>query len=472
VLSLGGGLLNAYNLSISYAAASVLAADSYEVNDTPAQSRYLYSVKGNAGGLLGAVALNPSVSIEANLHTAGDVDYYRVRGINPTVAQKVLLGGGPIIEVYGNEAAMKLEVYNLNPDNTQGSLVQSVSSPACTAGNLRVGVESDKYYLVRVSGDVGRYTLFNGARADPRKLPEWVKTRYYEVLHPGDPIEFKVRNPITYLITGDRSYSQVKVKGKFKLTLSDFEGIKIAEGIPGNGGFDQVLSLAAVQAGAIYGMEVSPEEISEEGSAMSLEWEENAAVRSSGNIISNASAEEGPGNDTGGAVDSIQDWFLPNDSVRLPTVIYYNGVNSFPDQNSPGPENRGQRFFAGGPSKALSAIRQNVQIATDWHSTIDKGTVKFKLAAFLGGYAGQSDNVSLTVTFLGPNFQELGQTKLGPIAPEEREGKTGLFPVATSDYLPVSTRFMYVDLEFRRNQGDYNDGYADDLELSLHEFSP
>jgi hypothetical protein len=171
-------------------------------------------------------------------------------------------------------------------------------------------------------------------------------------------------------------------------------------------------------------------------------------------------------------VDYIEGWGVPSDFVDMPTVIYYNGVNDLPGEDDPGPEERGYRFFAGGPGTALAAVQQQTDVPGEWRSAVGAGTVKFNLWAFLGGYESQADAATLSATFMDANFQELGKVTLGPVTPGEREGRTGLFPVATSDYLPPATQYIYLDLEFTRTEGDYNDGYADNLELTLGDYAP
>ncbi len=469
--NLGGGLINAYNLKINLAAGDSIGLDDYEPNNDLASARFQYTLKPASTEVAQLTRIDPTVTLEASLHNSSDVDYYRVRGVTPTLAQQVLFLGGPFVSVYDNESPITLEVYHLNADNTQGSLVQSLSNQQCNAHSLAVILESGKYYLIKISGGAGRYTLFNGIKADPRNLPSKAKDRNYEVLHPGDPIEHVIRNPLIYVFNGDKAFSEINVKGKFQLELFDFAGNLLAEGKPSGQGFDETLSLAATQVGAIYALAVTPQEISDAGTPMSLSWGGTSATRSSANLIRNPGAEEGPGNDSGGSVDYIQDWSVPSDPVAQPTVIYYNGVNGLPDKTSPGSNERGERFFAGGPGGTLTAIQQQNDVPDEWRSAIDAGEVKFNFSAFLGGLENQTDDVTLSLSFIGSNLEVLGKVSLGPIGPLEREGKTGLFPVATSDYVPAATKYLYIDLEFRGSEGDYNDGYADNLELVLSDYT-
>jgi hypothetical protein len=471
-LGLGGGLLSAYNLDISFSTAPGLTRDIYEPNDEPRTARYLYSLKPRNSNFAQINAIDPAVTVDANLHSSGDIDYFQVRGVTTTVAQQVLFNGGPIVEVYGNESSVTLEVYDLNSDNTPGNLVQRVSSPKCGGNSLAVRVESGKNYLVKVTGAAGNYTLFNGVRADPRRLPEWVRDRLYLVLNPGDPIEHLIRTPLIYILTGDPAFSEINVRGKVHLELYDAERRLLAEGMPSGQGFDERLGFEGVSRGGFYALQITPTEPAESGSLMTLSWGQAPPRRISENLIRNPGAEEGPGNDSGGAVDFIDSWNVSRDGIRQPTVAYYNGVNGLPSADDAGPGERGDRFFAGGLSTPVSAIRQQSDTPGDFQAAVDAGVVKFDLSGYLGGFASQTDYATLSVSFVDANFQELGKVILGPITPGEREGKTGLYPVAMSDYVPAGTRYFYTDLEFGGADREYNDGYADNLELTFSDYTP
>lgn len=469
--SLGGGLLNAYNLGISFAPTAALPPDGYETNDQPASASYLYSLKPSSNEFVEIFAIDPKVTIDANLHTSEDVDHYTIRGVKATLAEQVLLSATPLVKIYGNESPVTLEVYILNPDGSQGTLVAQVSSQTCTGSELSVALESGQAYLVKVSGGAGRYTLHNGIDGARRHIPVLVHDRIYEVLHPGEPVERLIQTPRNYVLTGDVAFSEINAQGNLHLELFDVAGTLLAEGAPSAQGFGERLGLESTRLNSVYALRITPREITPEGTPMTLSWGSASASRTSSNLIVNPGAEAGPGNDSGGAVDVIEGWGVPSDLVAMPTVSYYNGVNDLPGRDDPGAENRGDRFFAGGPGTATASIRQTVEIGSDWRSAINGGAVKFNLSAFLGGNQSQPDTASLTATFLDANFQEVGQVALGPVTAGEREDKTGLFPVATSDFIPASTHFVYLDLEFRRDEGDYNDGYADGLELILSDFT-
>jgi Subtilase family len=471
LFNLGGGLINAYNLKINLTSDDSVGLDDYEINNTVELAKHLYTLRPTPrrSDFAQLNVIDPKVTINATLHNS-DVDYYIVRGVTPTLADLVLLGGQPIVRVDNNEAPITLEVFALTADKKQGALVGTQSSQGCFDFEVRVNLESDKYYLVKVSGGIGNYRLYNGILAKDSSIPGLAHDRAYEVLHPLERITDDLRNPEIYVFTGDRAVSEINVKGQLHMELYSQASTLIAEGQPSGQGFDETLGLGSVQLGQVYALKITPKNIGS-STAMSLSWGGNSATRSSSNLILNPGAEDGPGNDTGGTVPEINNWGVPSDNLAMPTVSYYNSVNGLPGANDPGPDNRGNKFFAGGPGTAVSGIQQQILVNPDWVSAIDNGFVKFDLSAFLGGNLSQTDDATLTVRFLDANFQEVGKVKLGPITPREREDKTGLFAVAQNDYVPAGTRRMYVDLEFRRDEGDYNDGYADSLELTFSDYT-
>ncbi len=467
VFSLGGGLINAYNLSINLTPQLPLSSDDYETNDSSATAKNLYSTVAGAGGI-GLTYKVPKVTIDANLHTSADIDYYLVKGIaGPRGGQT------PRLKIYGNESQLTLEVSERATGTTLNGSPKT--SQKCDGSELQFDLENGKEYLVKVSGSTGRYTLSNGYFVEVR-VPRWVLENHvnYEVELPGvpGPLERSIINPLVYVFPGDRTFSELNVRGAVHLELYDADENLIAEGTTGSQGFDETLSLGNIQTGAVYALQITPKEFSDAGTPLSLSWSEDSPKNISSNLIMNAGAEEGPGSDTGGNVETISSWGVPNAELALPTVIYYNGAQGLPDTTTPGPTERGNRFFAGGPGKAQSGMQQTIQVDGNWTSAIDAGNVKYDFSAFLGGHDTQADSVLLSATFLDANFQALGKSELGPITALDREAKVALLPVAMRDYLPPGTRVIAVALRFTRAEGDYNDGYADNLELTFSEYAP
>lgn len=462
-LGLSATGVNAYNLGISFATVS-LGADTYESNDTVASARYLYSLKPASSGVYKYLAIDPRATIDATIHAATDVDYYIVRGAAESAAEFVFLIGSPAVLVYGNDSPINLEVYRLNEDNTQGTLVQSLTGSSCTAEALRVPLTADEYYLVKVSGTVGSYRLTNGVSGDRRRFPELVRDRIYEILNPGDPVIKRLRAPEVYAFVGDRAYGAIRSnRTQLNIALLDFDGNQVAEGLPDQAGLR--LDLSAVVGDQVYALQLTPSDGAAEDLEVELEWEPAEPLGTSANLIVNPGAE---------ITVSDEDTAVPGWGIidGDPRIYYYNEEEGGPFPDGPGPEDRGLHLFAGGYASGPSIMQQTIEIDPAWHAAIDAEHVKYRYFAFLGGYLDQEDYTAATLMFLDPEKQSLGDVSLPPITPRERDGETGLLPVEISGYVPVGTQYLRVELAFHRFAGDFIDGYADNLELTLSEYAP
>ena len=144
-----------------------------------------------------------------------------------------------------------------------------------------------------------------------------------------------------------------------------------------------------------------------------------------------------------------------------PDVVRYGASGGFPDATSPGPPDRGSNFFGGG-NVACSEMTQKIDLSSR-ASDIDAGKVTFYLSAWLGGYDGQDDFATLTVTFTpgGSAFT------IGPVTQADRQGEIALQQRSTTGSVPSGARSATVLLQSTRFSGTYNDGYADDLTFEL-----
>lgn len=188
------------------------------------------------------------------------------------------------------------------------------------------------------------------------------------------------------------------------------------------------------------------------------------------NLIVNGDAESGIGvsDDTSTSL-VVPGWtrpVLPGADNAFSAVKYVavQAPDSFPGHNSPGPADRGLNFFAGGPSTSHSLARQSIDL-TALGSSIDTG-VSYTLSGFLGGFDIQEDAATLTVSFRNGSELPIGSASIGPVGPLDRSG-TGLEFRTTSGLVPVGTRSVVVTLDMARVDGDYNDGYADNLSFQL-----
>ena len=181
------------------------------------------------------------------------------------------------------------------------------------------------------------------------------------------------------------------------------------------------------------------------------------------NLIKNGGADAGPGVMNASTVSaSMPGW------TRTPgfTAVKYAAGGGFPDATIGGPIGGKANFFAGGPDAATSSATQVVNV-TRFKAPIDAGQRVATLSAFLGGYAGHGDSMSVTTTFLSEAGKKLGVLKIGPVTVAERQEVTALIEKSASKPVPKKTRSIQVKLAAKRTIPSYNDGYADNVALTL-----
>jgi len=174
------------------------------------------------------------------------------------------------------------------------------------------------------------------------------------------------------------------------------------------------------------------------------------------NAIANGDAESGAGS-TDGSVVAVPSWT----SGGQFTAVQYGASGGFPATTDPGPTNRGSNFFAGGPSGSQATGTQTVDVS-NISSSIDSGLVNYVLSGYLGGFATQGDNATLTANFMGTGGM-IGSASIGPVTEADRTGLTGLLFRTTSGVIPAGTTDIDFILTLNRTDGSYNDGYADNL---------
>lgn len=180
------------------------------------------------------------------------------------------------------------------------------------------------------------------------------------------------------------------------------------------------------------------------------------------NLIRDAGADRAKGNSGGGQV-KVPDW-KPLKGSMFTAVPY--GAPEFPGKHSPGPKNRGKNFFAGGPSGNTSGATQTDSLAA-YQRLIGEGKAKFSLSAWLGGYSSQGDHATLTVIWRSASGAELGHVTLGPVTVRQRKDVTGLLHRSKSGIVPKGATQAEVKLHMVRDDGEYVDGYADSLRLTI-----
>jgi hypothetical protein len=181
------------------------------------------------------------------------------------------------------------------------------------------------------------------------------------------------------------------------------------------------------------------------------------------NLIVNGDAEAGTASPNGDDLVTIPGWSITGNL----NVVAYGTTGGFPLISDPGPPARGGKFFAGGPSNAMSIASQLIDVSSI-SSSISKGSIEFNLSGYLGGFESQEDNARLTASFVNNNNSTLGVSVIGPVSAADRSYMTGLFLRESHGKIPSGTQFIRLELEMIRTNGSYNDGFADNLSLVLY----
>ena len=184
-----------------------------------------------------------------------------------------------------------------------------------------------------------------------------------------------------------------------------------------------------------------------------------AHAAASGNLIVGGDGE---------AATCTTDWYakttVPGWTVTQggPSVVCYS-IASF---NKPSSGSGGNAFIANGPY-GDSALRQNVDVSSA-ASAIDGGGVTFNLSGWLGGYTIYGGQAVVTATFLSAAGLPLGTAaQLSGGTAYARSYGTGFVAKSTTGSVPSGTRKIEVLLSFVGTTATTNDGYADNLSLTL-----
>src|SRR5271157_4367271 len=182
-----------------------------------------------------------------------------------------------------------------------------------------------------------------------------------------------------------------------------------------------------------------------------------------GNLIQNGDAESTPpGPTTDAAQATIPSWSTDG---QIAVTSYAGGAGDL-SPTTPGPANRGNNYFAGGPNNVSSKMTQTVDLSP-YTAAIDAGTQPYTLDGWLGGFSSQNDNAVVTVTFQNASGGSLGTANIGPVLAADRGGVSELVERTSSGNVPAGTRKMLVTVTFTRTDGAYNDGALDNLSFVL-----
>jgi hypothetical protein len=187
----------------------------------------------------------------------------------------------------------------------------------------------------------------------------------------------------------------------------------------------------------------------------------SAAHAAGPGLLQNGDAESGPGS-TDNSVIAPPGWT----TTGTFTAGKY-GANGLPAAVAGG----GGNLFAGGPGSAVATATQTVDVSAN-ASAIDAGTMRATLSALLGGWEDQGDEASVEAFFVDTSQTVLGSFAIGPVTAADRGGKTTLLARTKTQSVPPQTRAIRVVITAERASGVYNDGYADNVSLTLAAGAP
>lgn len=171
-----------------------------------------------------------------------------------------------------------------------------------------------------------------------------------------------------------------------------------------------------------------------------------------------------------GAEDTDSHAWTPADDLKN---ILYGDYGGGPDRNSPGPANRGERYFYARTTRETPSVTftQTVDIK-DIAEAVDKSGVNYAFGGWFGRANGSSSIGGLNISFLDKDGKELLADATDEIKESESPADQVLVERNKTGSLPAGTRKIVVNLEFhifvaRRSEEVDNLAFADNLSLIL-----
>jgi hypothetical protein len=181
-----------------------------------------------------------------------------------------------------------------------------------------------------------------------------------------------------------------------------------------------------------------------------------------GNLVQNPGAEGSPGTATSTDVAAPAGWTTTGGL----SAVQYTTSSGFLTPEVSAKVGGGANFFAGGPKTGVGTATQPIDVSAA-SAEIDGGGVTATLSALLGGYLDQSDSAIVEAAFLDASGARLGSMRIGPVRPADRKSETTLVPRSGSAAVPKGTVQIVVSIAASRQEGDYDDGYVDNVSLEL-----
>ena len=175
------------------------------------------------------------------------------------------------------------------------------------------------------------------------------------------------------------------------------------------------------------------------------------------NLIANGGAEADVGATNRVSVVSPSCWTVESNLTAESYTVPGSPTTTF-----------GLNYFAGGPDSAISTATQTITVSS-LASIIDKNVVQVTLEGWLGGYSVETDTMTVKAIFQRQTLQPRELT-IGPVTAEDRDNMTKLLPLSAITNVPTGTRQIVITMVAVRHNGTFNDGYADELSLTLNSY--
>ena len=184
-----------------------------------------------------------------------------------------------------------------------------------------------------------------------------------------------------------------------------------------------------------------------------------------GNLVVNPGAEDGPAPAGGcSGTPTRPGWTADQNDMGSCSYSYGGG---YPTSNTASPG--GSYFFVGSVSP-VSRASQIVDVSGA-APEIDAGKAGATLAADLGGFGGQDDFAIVKLVYRNGSSSEIGTPLALPKTTNaDRGGQTKFLRKSAHGQIPVGTRTIKV--EIIATGGASNDGYTDNIELTLSDYVP
>lgn len=181
------------------------------------------------------------------------------------------------------------------------------------------------------------------------------------------------------------------------------------------------------------------------------------------NLVFNGDAEYDRGFNETPFDQYISGWNDPGPDQM--TSVQYGAPGGWPSRNDPGPTNRGNHCFTGGPS-AASTMTQLLDLAPVRNSLLT-GDVRYEFEAWIGGYASQEDYAEVRVEFIGSGGQVLSSALLPRATAAQRQNRTAFLHRSTTGSVPANTAQVRFTVDVVRVAGTWADGYTDNIQFRL-----